>query len=95
MVTLTPTEFRVLNVLTENVVCTLTRKQIIHHVSLDGEINDRTIDKHISNLRQKLEDMPARPTLICTVVRIGYKFVDPNQAVCGIKVTGQVNVSAN
>jgi len=37
----------------------------------------RTVDVHVANLRRKLEDDPARPSLILTVHGLGYKFVPP------------------
>jgi DNA-binding response OmpR family regulator len=80
MVGVTPMEFRVLNMLADNADCVLTREQIIHRVSPDGEIYDRTLDKHIANLRQKIEEVPTSPKLIRTVVCVGYKLVDPARA---------------
>ncbi len=35
---------------------------------------DRTIDSHIKNLRQKIEDVPKKPVYIITVHGKGYKF---------------------
>jgi two-component system alkaline phosphatase synthesis response regulator PhoP len=75
----TPTEFRVLNMLADHADCALTRDQIISHVSPDSDVYDRTLDRHIANLRQKIEDVPARPTLIVTVVGFGYKLADPHR----------------
>ena len=37
----------------------------------------RTVDVHVANLRRKLEDDPARPSMILTVHGLGYKFVAP------------------
>lgn len=37
----------------------------------------RTVDVHVANLRKKLEDDPARPTMILTVHGLGYKFLPP------------------
>lgn len=36
---------------------------------------DRTVDKHISELRQKLEDNPDEPHYILTEYGFGYRFV--------------------
>ena len=38
----------------------------------------RTVDVHVANLRRKLEDDPARPSLILTVHGLGYKLVTPD-----------------
>jgi len=35
---------------------------------------DRTVDAHVKNLRQKIEDDPAEPRLIKTVFGVGYRF---------------------
>jgi DNA-binding response OmpR family regulator len=35
----------------------------------------RTVDNHIAELRQKIEDHPADPQHIITVHRVGYRFV--------------------
>ena len=35
---------------------------------------DRVVDVHVSNLRQKLEQSPNRPTYLLTVRGVGYKF---------------------
>ncbi len=76
-VELTPTEFRVFETLAANVGHALTREQILEHISTDGDIYDRTLDRHVANLRHKIEDEPGRPRLVLTVVGVGYKLVDP------------------
>jgi len=40
----------------------------------DGQALTRTVDSHIANLRQKIEDVPAEPVYIQTVHRIGYRY---------------------
>ena len=35
---------------------------------------DRTIDAHIKNLRQKIEDDPKKPEFIRTIYGMGYRF---------------------
>jgi two-component system response regulator AdeR len=80
VVDLTPTEFRVLNTLADHIDCALTRAQILHHAAPNGDVHDRTLDRHVANLRRKIEDVRARPVLIVTVAGIGYKLVDPANA---------------
>ena len=41
-----------------------------------NEVTTRTVDTHIWNLREKLEEDPGNPKHIITVHRIGYKFVE-------------------
>jgi two-component system alkaline phosphatase synthesis response regulator PhoP len=35
----------------------------------------RTVDMHVSSLREKLEQNPKRPELIVTVAGVGYRFL--------------------
>jgi len=78
-VELTPTEFRILSTLAVHEGCALTREQILDRISADDDVYDRTLDRHIANLRHKIEDEPSRPRLIQTVVGVGYKLVDPKR----------------
>jgi len=72
---LTPNEFKILSVLSQNPHKVFTRS---HLVSLafgyDFEGFDRTVDTHIKNLRQKIEDNVKEPKYIVTVYGVGYKF---------------------
>jgi len=76
-VTLTPTQFRILDVLASHVGQTLTREQLLERVSADGDVFDRTLDRHIANLRARIEADPAKPQYIVTVFGVGYKMVKP------------------
>lgn len=83
---LTPTEFRVLEVLASHIGRVFTREQILDRVA-DGEVYDRTLDRHIANLRHKIEDEPSRPRLIITVIGIGYKLIEsPRSNTSEIKI---------
>ena len=73
---LTPTEFKLLELLVKNEGKVFSRLQMVEQTqgySYDGY--ERTIDAHIKNLRRKLEDDPKEPYNIVTVYGIGYKFV--------------------
>lgn len=74
-VKLTPNEFKILSVLAQNPHKVFTRS---HLVSLafgyDFEGFDRTVDTHIKNIRQKIEDNAREPKYIVTVYGVGYKF---------------------
>jgi two-component system response regulator RegX3 len=75
-VKLTPTEYRILDVLLRNAGVALTRAQLLDNMSSDStDVFDRTLDKHIANLRHKIGDDPNRPRYIVTVQGVGYKFV--------------------
>lgn len=73
LVDLTPNEFKVLSVFFHNPEIVLSREQLIEAAFGYGyEGYDRTIDSHIKNLRQKLEDNPKTPVYIVTVYGVGY-----------------------
>lgn len=74
-VNLTPTEFKILKLLSQTPGRVFTRSQLVEQVqgySYSGF--DRTIDSHIKNLRQKIELNPDEPLFILTVFGLGYKF---------------------
>jgi len=75
LVDLTPTQFKLLDVLASNVGQTLTREQLLERVSTNSDIYDRTLDRHIANLRARIERDPANPRYILTVFGVGYKMV--------------------
>lgn len=73
LVDLTPNEFKVLSVFFHNPEIVLGREQLIEAAfGYDYEGYDRTVDSHIKNLRQKLEDNPKTPVYIVTVYGVGY-----------------------
>jgi DNA-binding response OmpR family regulator len=61
-VNLTPNEFKVLLALAQNPKKVFTRSQLVEHAfGYDFEGYDRTVDTHIKNLRQKIEDNAKEP----------------------------------
>jgi DNA-binding response OmpR family regulator len=75
-VNVTPTEFRILKALIDNAGRTFTRAQLLDAITEDQlDIYDRTLDRHIANVRQKIEADPTHPKYIVTVFGVGYKFV--------------------
>lgn len=75
-ITLTPTEFNILNTLAERPGQVFTRLQLVNTIlGYDFEGYDRTIDAHIKNIRHKIEDNPRKPDYIKTVYGVGYKFI--------------------
>lgn len=75
VVNLTPNEFKVLLALAQNPQRVFTRSQLVSlALGYDFEGYDRTVDTHIKNLRQKIEDDVKEPRYIVTVYGIGYKF---------------------
>jgi DNA-binding response OmpR family regulator len=71
---LTPTEFRILCVLARNPGQVFTRAALLDALHDDGSIFERTLDRHINNLRKKIEPNPDEPTYVHTVYGIGYKI---------------------
>lgn len=75
IVNLTPSEFNILTALIKHPNKVYTREELIT-IALGEDFYgyDRTIDSHIKNLRQKIEDDPKSPKLIITVHGVGYRF---------------------
>ncbi|MBV8196663.1 MAG: response regulator transcription factor [Candidatus Eremiobacteraeota bacterium] len=71
---LTPAEFRILSALAAEPGRVFTRPQLLDKLNDDGTIYERTLDRHINNLRKKLEPNPEEPVYILTVYGIGYKM---------------------
>ena len=86
-VTLTSFEYRILVVLARRASETVTREELASEVREPGEAKgkgqsydpsvDRSLDVHVSRLRQKLEDDPKEPRLIKTVRGVGYVLSRP------------------
>jgi DNA-binding response OmpR family regulator len=76
-VELTPTEFKMLHTLASKPGIVYSRLQLLQAAMEDDFVNyERTVDAHISHLRKKLEDDPAKPEYIQTVYGFGYRFGD-------------------
>lgn len=76
IVSLTDLEADLLKYLVRHRGRTVNREQILRDVwGLSGQITTRTIDRHISALRKKVEPDPDDPRHLQTVYGIGYKFV--------------------
>ncbi|WP_312108136.1 response regulator transcription factor [Brevibacillus reuszeri] len=77
----TPNEFRLLTTLVRYPGRTWTRDELVEEVlGIDFFGSDRTIDTHIKNLRQKIEDDPRQPVFIKTVYGLGYRFDNPDKS---------------
>ena len=75
LLSLTPNEFKILNILAKHQGKAFSRWELINlALGYDYEGYERTIDTHIKNLRQKIEDDSKNPVYILTVYGIGYKF---------------------
>jgi DNA-binding response OmpR family regulator len=73
---LTPTESKLLHLLTLNVNNVCTANQIVSYVWGFGNDGDASLIKaHIRHLRQKVESDPSNPAFIQTVPGVGYTLV--------------------
>ncbi len=73
--TLTATEFRLLEFLMSRPGVVFSREQLLDAVwGHDRAVTDRTVDVYILRLRQKIESDPANPSLIRSVRGFGYSF---------------------
>jgi DNA-binding response OmpR family regulator len=74
-VTLTATEFRLLEFLMSRPGVVFSREQLLNAVwGQDRAITDRAVDVYVLRLRQKIETDPTNPGLIHSVRGFGYTF---------------------
>lgn len=72
---LTATEFRLLEFLMSRPGVVFSREQLLDAVwGHDRAVTDRTVDVYVLRLRQKVESDPASPALIRSVRGFGYSF---------------------
>lgn len=73
--TLKPKEFDLLVFFLRNRGRALTREQLLDQIwGYDFAGDTRTVDVHVSWLRQKIEDNPAKPARLITIRGVGYRF---------------------
>lgn len=79
--TITPTEFKLLLTLSSSPYRTFTRDELVSKaLGYSFEGYERSIDAHIKNLRQKIEDDPRKPEYLKTVYGVGYMFCGERDA---------------
>jgi two-component system KDP operon response regulator KdpE len=77
-VQLTPTEYKLLQVLVSHMGKVLTHRQLLNEVWGPGYAQEKHLLRvNISNLRSKLEAEPARPHYIVTEPGVGYRLRSP------------------
>ena len=75
LLSLTATEFRLLEFLMSRTGVVFSREQLLNAVwGQDRAITDRTVDVYILRLRQKVEADPTNPRIIHSVRGFGYSF---------------------
>jgi len=77
-VKLSPKEFRLLELFVKKPGRALTRDEILNAVwGYDCFVGQRSIDRFVTTLRNKIEPDPHNPAFIHTIREIGYKFEPP------------------
>jgi len=80
-VSLTPTEFRLLETLVKHPGRAFSRADLLDRAfGYDYDGVERTVDVHVMNLRRKIESEPGRPRYVTTVPGVGYRFEDHHVA---------------
>jgi len=78
LVELTTAEFDLLRILMSAAGRVLSRDQLMEQLhGTSWSYYDRSIDVHVSRIRQKIEENPRRPRLLKTVRSVGYQFTRP------------------
>ena len=77
-ISLTPTEFEILRHLASRPGRVYSRGELLEllrdYEALDQD--EKTINVHVSHLREKIEDDPSQPVFVLTVRGVGYAFAD-------------------
>jgi two-component system, OmpR family, alkaline phosphatase synthesis response regulator PhoP len=74
-VALRPKEFDLLIALMDHAGAVVSRSDLLSAVwGYQEDVNTRTLDLHVSELRAKIEPNPAQPVHIITVRKTGYRF---------------------
>ena len=77
-VRLTPTEWRIVEVLVARAGQLVTNAQLLQSVwGPDRSDRDSTLRVHLGRIRHKLEPIPSRPQYFVTEVGLGYRFQSP------------------
>ena len=78
-VALTAKEAGILRCLHENRDRAVKRSELLERIwQAPGDLETRTVDMTISNLRQKIERQPSRPVIVITVKGVGYAWGCPS-----------------
>lgn len=72
---ITPTEFKILYTLASHPGKVFTREELIEKaLGYKFEGYERSVDAHIKNIRQKIEEDVKNPIFIITIYGVGYRF---------------------
>ncbi len=73
---LTPIEYKILLLLSQNAGKVITHDYIIKEIWGPYETDNQALRVNMANIRRKIEDNPASPKYILTEVGVGYRMVD-------------------
>lgn len=73
---LTPIEYKIIVLLSQNVGKVLTHDYIIKEIWGPYQNENQTLRVNMANIRRKIEENPAEPKYIVTEVGVGYRMVD-------------------
>lgn len=75
-IALTATQFKIMKVLMSKPGIIWSRERLVQELGNDGgkSIHERTIDAHMKDLRKLVEEDPAHPQLVQTVIGSGYRL---------------------
>jgi DNA-binding response OmpR family regulator len=78
---LTGTEFRLLEFLVAHAGRAFSRDQLLNEVwSEQRFVTPRTVDVHVRRLREQIEEQPEQPRLLTTLRGVGYRLEKPETA---------------
>lgn len=68
-------EFELLKIFFENAEAVISRDQLLEKASFSEDVNDRTIDSHLSHIRRKFKDEEINSIKIKSEYGVGYRLV--------------------
>jgi len=74
---ITPTVFRILEILLERAGEVVTKEDLMKHVWPDSFVEDGNLNRNISTLRKALDEKPCDHRYIETIPKTGYRFISP------------------
>lgn len=67
-------QFDILSYFLERPDQIITREQLLNHLGSDGEVYDRTVDSHLSQLRKVMKTSGIENVQIASIYGVGYRF---------------------
>jgi len=90
---ISPTVFRVLQMLLENAGQAVTKEELIKYVWPDSFVEEGNLNRNMSTLRKALDEKPSDHRYIETIPKTGYRFVAPVRSLDSQPPTGVVRIA--